>query len=661
VSAADDHVLPLATPALGRLKATGAQAWPDLVFYLPRRYKDYSSIHGSFRAAHSQSADAKKACLALTVISRSTFDQQGNRLHPGDPVRPFRIALKVADGAGEEGWMNVFGNVFPWKGIVPGARIHVAGEVSVWNGKWNIRNPEIIPEQEQGRLVAVYPQKPGYLTSSAIAKGISYALDHYLSDAVAVLCNAIGQPEAIIDRLIGFPGGLRGVLTAIHRPASLDMAKRALARVRCLVAMQLLALAEQTGSRPTDPRSALPIDGASIRSLAAALPFPLTSDQRTAINEIVVDLRADRPMRRLLTGDVGCGKSICFQLPAAACQRIGRKVAILAPNQLIAEQLAREFVARFPGTPVEAVTAERKPQAASLECNPILIGTTALLAWAKTAAYTPDFLVVDEQHKHSRELREALAGEHTNLLEATATPIPRSLALVTHGGMDVSTIKEAPVAKTIETRVVTGIEEERLVDFVRRAVAGNWQVAVVYGRVEDDEDSDVRSIDAELHAWEKRFPGRVGVVHGRMKEAEKEAVLRRMRSHEISVLVSSTVIELGLTLPSLRAMVVVNAEMFGLSTLHQLRGRVARDGGRGKFLMFLPKDVSQAAQERLNALVETNDGFALAEMDMAMRGFGDLSSASTEQTGTSDTLFAGLTVTPSDLEEARRLLAAATD
>lgn len=179
---------------------------------------------------------------------------------------------------------------------------------------------------------------------------------------------------------------------------------------------------------------------------------------------------------------------------------------------------------------------------------------------------------------------------------------------------------------------------------------------MVYGRVEDDENTELRSIEAELGIWEQRFPGRVGVLHGRMRDEEKESVIRRMRDGKISLLVSSIVIELGLTLPSLKAMVVVNAEMFGLSTLHQLRGRVARAGGRGKFLMFLPKDVREEARGRLNTMVETDDGFAIAERDMTTRGFGDLTAEAEDQTGACATLFTGVVVTPTDLQEASAVL-----
>ena len=385
--------------------------------------------------------------------------------------------------------------------------------------------------------------------------------------------------------------------------------------------------------------------------------FALTADQKQALNEIVADLRAPRPMRRLLTGDVGCGKSICFQILAVACQRIGRRAVILALGQLMLEQMLAEFERFFPGTPVAAVSAGRKPGRAALAANPILVGTTALLTWCRKHEHLADLLVVDEQHRHSREIREALLAPHTNLLKASATPIPRSLALVTHGGMDVSTLKQSPVAKRIETRIVLGTEERRLVDFVRRALDAGWRLAVVYGRVNEDDEGELRSVQKELAGWEKRFPGKVGVVHGRLSERKKEAVIRRMREGTISLLVASTVIELGLTLPSLRALVVVNAERFGLATLHQLRGRVAREGGPGKFLMFLPKDVGEDARQRLEALVATGDGFALAEMDMQARGFGDLSSESEAQTGRHEGLFYGLTVTPADLEQAQALTA----
>lgn len=430
-------------PALGRLKALGAQTWADLVFYLPRRYKDYADIAAGFQAASAGAPSGQKACLKLRVLPKTAYDRAGNKLNPYDrSARPFRLALRVADACGAEGWLGVFGNTWPWWDAVAGTDLHAFGEVATWNGQWQLRNAERVPNEDLGRTVAVYPQKPGYLSSGTIAKGVATALRSHLDDAIALICDALVLPEAAIERLVGFDGGLRAVLAAVHEPESRDQADRAIACIRRLAALHLVRQARAIERRPEIEASIVPVGSATVRALARRLPFQLTDDQRGVINDIVADLRSPRPMRRLLTGDVGSGKSLCFQIPAAACQAIGKKAAILAPNLLIADQIAEEISRLFPGTPVATVTKDRKPHKTDLEANPILVGTTALLAWSAKHGHVPDLLVVDEQHKHSRRIREAVAGSHTNLIEASATPIPRSLALITHGGMEVSAIKE---------------------------------------------------------------------------------------------------------------------------------------------------------------------------------------------------------------------------
>lgn len=245
-----------------------------------------------------------------------------------------------------------------------------------------------------------------------------------------------------------------------------------------------------------------------------------------------------------------------------------------------------------------------------------------------------------------------LTGFASNYLQATATPIPRTTALITHGAMDVSVLKEMPVVKNITTHIVTAGERKRLFDHTRKVLASGGQIAIVYPIVNDDEQ-EKKSVVAAAVEWEKQFPGLVGMVHGQMKEAEKVAAVNGLKSGNQKIAVVSSVIEIGLTLPSLRSLIVVHAERYGTSTLHQLRGRVARLGGNGYFFLFLPETVAPETMQRLQLLVDHSDGFTLSEKDAELRGYGDLFEDAERQSGNSrSTIFRCVDLTPSEIHAA---------
>lgn len=262
-------------------------------------------------------------------------------------------------------------------------------------------------------------------------------------------------------------------------------------------------------------------------------------------------------------------------------------------------------------------------------------------------------LVVDEQQKFSVSQKQAVVEACTNLLEVTATAIPRTTALVTHGGMNISILRDCPVSKNIQTRIVSATDAERLFAHTVKVLATGAQVAVVYPLV-DDPEQEKRSVIAAYEMWSRRFPGRVGMVYGAMKEAEKNEVIRKLKDKELSVLVSSTVIEIGVTIPELKSLVVVNADRYGVSTLHQLRGRVARRGGTGYFFIYLPDKVKPEILARLQLLEQFKDGFSLAEHDAELRGYGDLTKEGDRQHGSSrSSLFVGIELAPSDIHQFR--------
>jgi ATP-dependent DNA helicase RecG len=442
---------------------------------------------------------------------------------------------------------------------------------------------------------------------------------------------------------------LRELMLALHTPKSLDEASLALNETRRLAAYSIIVNARRLKRRDPLPASAIKIPASLLDALIKCVPYTLTQDQLRTVNEIVADLALPYPMRRIISGDVGCGKTLTFMIPALAVQKLGLRSVVLTPNTLLADQFVREVRAIYGDeAPVVAVTAATKSLA--LDGNPVLVGTTALLNRLKNAE-PPSLLICDEQQKFSVSQKQALAQIGTNYLEATATPIPRTTALITHGAMDVSIIRQMPVVKNIATHIVQAAEIVRLYSHTKRVIEAGGQVAIVYPLV-DNPEKEKKSVTAAYQTWSQRFPGQVGMIHGAMKEAEKIEAISKLKDGTHNIAIVSTVIEIGLTLPALKSMVVVNAERHGTSTLHQLRGRVARHGGNGHFFLYLPDAISESTAQRLNLLERFSDGFSLSEYDAQMRGYGDLFDDAERQHGNSrSTVFYCADLRPEDLHQ----------
>ena len=386
-----------------------------------------------------------------------------------------------------------------------------------------------------------------------------------------------------------------------------------------------------------------PISIADWRRRAPALPYSLTSDQEKAVEEIAADLRCRRPMRRLLSGDVGTGKTVVYALAALSVIDAGGRVAIMLPGQALAQQVHREILEYWPDiAPVAGlytVETDGVPDSSRL-----LIGTTALL-FRDTGAI--NLLVVDEQQRFSREQREKMLSAGTHLLEVSATCIPRTQALAKYGCLAVSQLTTCHVAKEIRTRIRLPSDRANLFRAVKASLDRRHQILVVYpkrakgspGAAESDDE--LPDAETAFAVWNRLFPGKVRLLHRDMDGTAKAMVLADMRHDRADILVATTVVEVGLTLPRLRRIVVVHAERFGLVTLHQLRGRVARTGGVGYCDLYLPQPVKDDVLDRLQILVDTQDGFEVAAADLRLRGFGDLATASGKQTGSDDTFLFG--------------------
>jgi ATP-dependent DNA helicase RecG len=465
-------------------------------------------------------------------------------------------------------------------------------------------------------------------------------------------------------------------LRQIHFPpedAALDDYERARSPAhRRLIFEELfwlaLGLLVKRGQRIKERKGAtIKIDDAAKQRIATVLPFKLTEAQRKVVKEIFRDLRSDAPMNRLLQGDVGSGKTIVALIAMLAAMENGYQTALMVPTEILAEQHARNLKRILAKTPyrVELLigsmkAAEKKALHQALAKGEIdaCIGTHALIQ-EKVAFKKLGLVVIDEQHRFGVMQRAELRARGLNpeVLVMTATPIPRSLAMTVYGDLDVSIIDEMPPGRTpIVTKIFADNETDRkeVKQLLAREVRAGRQVYVVYPLVEESEKMDLRDATKRYEYLRDRvFPKfSVGLLHGRMKSEEKEEVMRRFVSGEIQILVSTTVIEVGVDVPNASVMVVEHAERFGLSQLHQLRGRVGR-GAEQSFCVLLASDKqTDVARERLGIMEETNDGFKIAEKDLEIRGPGEV--MGTRQAGLPEFRIANLVRDLDILQAARK-------
>ena len=617
----------------------GIHAWEELLLVVPRKYEDFTRVAETL----TPSVSGEKQTLWLTVSSRPNIHS----------FRPARLSLFVSDEK-TRARITVFGNIFEWKNLKQGQRILVRGVVEFWNSELQVNKAELIERGFAGKVMPRYPSKRGVVSEQSFYEKSRIAIKDKLADTADFLAAHYDCRPNLLLKNAGIDtfSSLTELLKCLHAPVSLEQANAAIAAAKKLAIYRVIEKAIKTAKRDPAPRSVVNIRSEDVRELASCLPWPLSEEQRAAINDIVTDLRKPFAMQRLLSGDVGTGKTVTFLIPLLAARHIGAKVVIMVPNTILVEQITNDITGHFAKSkipcPVLPITG-KSTKALDLSDNPIIVATSAILSRLKK--WVPDILVVDEQHKWSRQMREELVEANTNVLEATATCIPRTAALVTHGGMDVSILRKCPVEKRIHSQIVYPTNKRWLLEHVHTIIEAGYQAAFIYPKVEDTDDSKL-SVDQAYELWEKRFPGQVAKLHGKMNEWEKKAVIQSMKEGQFKLLISSTVIEVGVTLPDLKTLAVIDATRHGVSALHQLRGRVARHGGTGYFFMYTgEEELQEETLQRLQLLENYSDGFTLAEKDMELRGFGDLSDDSDDQNGVATTMFRGIKLLPKDLAE----------
>lgn len=514
-----------------------------------------------------------------------------------------------------------------------GTRRFVSGTVQMFDGMLQIVHPDrVLDEAAFARMPLiepVYPLTEG-LMLGALRRAIALALPR-----VPPLPEWLG---ADVVRRAEFPS-FAEALRRVHVPEQLDDILpdqpfwRRLAYDELLAGQLALALVRAQLRRPAGVRNAG--DGRLRRKIIDALPYALTASQRDAAAAIAGDLGQPLRMLRLLQGDVGSGKTVVALLAAAAVVETGRQAALMAPTEILARQHLKTIapLAERAGMRIAILTGrakgkERKDILARLAAGEIdvLVGTHAIIQ--DDVAYRSLALaIVDEQHRFGVRERLALTekGEAVDVLVLSATPIPRTLVLTYFGDMDVSELREKPAGRQpIDTRAVPMDRLAEMIDAVGRALNAGKLVYWICPLVEESEAVDLTDAEQRFKALQQRFGDRVGLVHGRMKGAEKDGVMTRFAAHEIGILVATTVVEVGVDVPDATIMVIENAERFGLAQLHQLRGRIGRGREASTCILLYKEPLGEMSEARLKVIRETTDGFRIAEEDLKLRGEGDV-------------------------------------
>ncbi len=607
------------------LETAGLTTVYDLLYFFPFRYED--------RRLRVQIADLRKIDRPVTLRGRVV--SAGSKISAVRRLKIFEAILDDGTGTIMVVWFN---QPYLADKIKRGDQIAIYGQPRLDKyGRLQIESPdyEKIDEagdsEEEGNIVPVYSSVAS-ITPKVMRRIVSQALP-----AVAHLEDPL--PPAI--RQILAIGELQDAIVRIHRPAELDetfLSSRSPAHLRVILqeffAFQL-ALRVRRASEESRPKGrTIVVDDAMRAEVRRILPFRLTGAQKRVTKEIADDLRREKPMYRLLQGDVGSGKTIVALIAAVIAIRNGHQVALLAPTEILAEQhyqRIRQLVGsslRIAKGTGSMSAGERRTLIAGLREGVIdlVVGTHAILE-EKIVFKSLGLAIVDEQHRFGVEQRQKLfeKGDLPDILVMTATPIPRSLALALYGDLELSVIDELPPGReAIKTAVRGAAQIEKVYRFIDEQLGEGAQAYVVYPLIEESEKIDLTPLSQGFETLRQRFPGRrVAMLHGRMPATEKEETMQRYKQGEIDLLVSTTVIEVGIDVGNASMMLIMDADRFGLSQLHQLRGRVGRGTRKSYCVLIRDERSSEEAKQRLRLFEGARNGFDVAEKDLEIRGAGD--------------------------------------
>ncbi len=622
--------LPGIGPALAeKLRRLGLRTVRDLLFLLPNRYEDRTRIHPIVDLEHG------RRVLIEGVVDRARVVMGRRR----------SLVCVLRDPTAETTLRFFYFTRQQQEGLGPGARLLCYGEARQGPRGLEIVHPEYRrlgesePAPVQDRLTPVYPATEG-VTQPRLRKLTGYALKTAMDDLPDLI------PQRHLSRL-RLPGLLEALRT-VHRPprgmpletllSGQHPARKRLALEEILAWHLGLRRLRETGQRRN--AAALNPEGELRRKFLARLPFDLTEGQTQAIAQIDADLARGAPMMRLLQGDVGCGKTVVIAAAVLAAVQSGRQAAVMAPTELLAEQHMRTLSdwleplgVRLAWLAGGMLKSERRTFEAQLAGGDAQVGIGTHALFQETVKYRAlGLVVVDEQHRFGVHQRLRLvekgqaAVEIPHQLVTTATPIPRSLAMTFYAGLDISAIHDMPPGRRpVNTVLVSQARREEVVERVAAACRAGRQAYWVCPLIDESEHIDSSAAEPTYRELARALSGiRVGLLHGRASIRQRDQVMGEFASGKLSVLVATTVIEVGVDVPRASLMIVDNAERMGLAQLHQLRGRVGRDGQESHCVLMYRSPLGEMARERLNTMRNSNDGFEIARKDLELRGAGEI-------------------------------------
>ncbi|APB75317.1 MULTISPECIES: ATP-dependent DNA helicase RecG [Paenibacillus] len=625
----------------GELHAFGISNVQDMLEYYPFRYEDYRL------RSLSEVKDGDKITVQAKIMGIPVLQRYG---------RKSRLTCKLM----AEDWMFTatwFNRHFMKEQLTSGREIVVTGKWDLKRMQMTVADSEF-PDKgvaRSGTLQPVY-SIGGKITQSWMRKTMSQTLQQFGEMIPEIL------PELLVRKYSMMPR--KQAIAGIHQPQDNREGQEARRRMvyEELFLFQLKMQAFRALNRGRADGVVHTVDNATIREFVRALPFELTDAQKKVELEILHDLRSPYCMNRLLQGDVGSGKTVVAAIGLFATVRSGFQGALMVPTEILAEQHMRSLHKLFEpfGISVGLLTGsttgkKRKELLAALQMGllDIVVGTHALIQ-EDVYFHQLGLVVTDEQHRFGVNQRSVLRrkGYNPDVLTMTATPIPRTLAITAFGDMDVSTLSERPKGRIpISTYWVKHELMDRVLGFISREVDQGRQAYLICPLIEESEKLDVQNaIDLHIQ-MQQAFPHyRVGLLHGRMTPAEKEEVMRSFYANEVQLLVSTTVVEVGVDVPNATLMIIMDADRFGLSQLHQLRGRVGR-GAHASYCVLIADPKSEVGQERMKVMTDTDDGFEVARRDLDLRGPGDF--FGTKQSGLPEFRLADMVADFEVLEKAR--------
>jgi len=617
-----------------RLARLGVRTIRDMLTFLPRRYDDYSQLKPINRLAYGEE---------VTIIANVRETHQ-RKTRDGRSI--FKATLSDGTGSIEVTWFN---QPYLANKIKRGKQLVISGEVDEYLGRLCFTSPqwELLREEllHTNRIVPVYPLTEG-ISQRWLRRLMKRSVTYWARRLPDYLPTSVQQAEGLLD--------LESAILQAHFPNSQELLERARRRLAFdelfVLQLALLKVRREWRSEPGQP---IPVQDDVLHAFVGGLPYDLTEPQRRSLQQIVADLRSPQPMTRLLQGDVGSGKTVVATAAMALTASAGAQAALMAPTEILAEQhyqtMGRLLRESLDGdVTVSLLTGsvtgpEREAVYAGLADGSIdvVVGTHALIQ-QQVEFKRLALAVVDEQHRFGVRQRGALRqkGYNPHLLVMTATPIPRSLQLTVWGHLDVSIIDQMPPGREpVLTRLLLPVERERAYAFVRSQVEEGRQAFIICPLVEESDKVEAKAAVQEYERLQDRiFPDlRLGLLHGRMSGEEKEATMALFARGKLDVLVATSVIEVGIDVPNATVMLIEGADRFGLAQLHQFRGRVGR-GEHASYCLLVAGSSSTQAQERLEAVEATSDGFELARKDLEMRGPGEF--LGTRQSGLTDAVLA---------------------